>query len=153
MAAIMSPASSSTQRTHRSSSVGRGTKQSRCGTCQTANASRLSPDIGEPPLSSVASLPRSAGERRRRPLLTQFKTQKQCPDQRREILVRRYHARFMQRGTFSKRQQRSAVGCGNGQGAQEARGPQVTSFCAAYAISPAKPLKGLGFTYLITIPI
>ena len=58
MAAIGSPASSSTQRTHRRSSVGRGTVQSRCGTCQTANASRLSPDIGEPPLRNVACLPR-----------------------------------------------------------------------------------------------
>jgi hypothetical protein len=58
MAARMSPASSSTQRTHRRSSVGRGTVQSKCGTCQTANASRLSPDIGEPPLRNVACLPR-----------------------------------------------------------------------------------------------
>jgi len=41
----VSPASSSTQGMRGSSSVGRGTKQSRCGTCQTANASRLSPDI------------------------------------------------------------------------------------------------------------
>ena len=66
MAALgLSPASSSTQRTHRRSSVGRTTVQSRCGTCQTANASRLSPDIGEPPLRSVACLPRSPGERRR----------------------------------------------------------------------------------------
>jgi hypothetical protein len=65
MAVIGSGASSSTQRTHRSSSVGRGTQQSRCGTCQTANASRLLPDIGEPPLRSVACVPRSPGERRR----------------------------------------------------------------------------------------
>ena len=58
MAASVSCASSSTQRTHRRSSVGRGTTESRCGTCQTANASRLSPDIGEPPLRNVACLPR-----------------------------------------------------------------------------------------------
>ena len=66
MAARGSPASSSTQGLRGSSSVGRVTKQSRCGTCQTANASRLSPDIGEPPLRSVACAPRSPGERRSR---------------------------------------------------------------------------------------
>jgi len=68
MAARMSTASSSTQGLRGRSSVGHMTKQSRCGTCQTANASRLSPDIGEPPLRSVACAPRSPGERRRREL-------------------------------------------------------------------------------------
>jgi len=62
MAARMSTVSSSTQGLRGSSSMGRLTKQSRCGTCQTASASRLSPDIGEPPLRSVACLPRSPGE-------------------------------------------------------------------------------------------
>ena len=78
----------------------------------------------------------SGGERRRRTLLTQFTTPKQCPDQQRQILVRRHHARFLQRGFLSKRQQRQAVECGNGRAAQEARGPQVTAFCQALRVSP-----------------
>ena len=84
----------------------------------------------------------SGGERRRRPLLTQFTTPKQCPDQQRQILVRRHHARFLQRGFFWKRQQRQAVECGNGRAAQEARGPQVTAFCQALRLDP--PHRGRG---------
>ena len=84
----------------------------------------------------------SGGERRRRPLLTQFTTPKQCPDQQRQILVRRHHARFLQRGFSWKRQQRQAVECGNGRAAQEARGPQVTAFCQAFRLCP--PHRGRG---------
>ncbi len=84
----------------------------------------------------------SGGERRRRLLLTQFTTPKQCPDQQRQILVRRHHARFLQRGFWSKRQQRQAVECGNGRAAQEARGPQVTAFCQALRLDP--PHRGRG---------
>ena len=84
----------------------------------------------------------SGGERRRRPLLTQFTTPKQCPDQQRQILARRHHARFLQRGLSSKRQQRQAVECGNGRAAQEARGPQVTAFCQAFRLCP--PHRGRG---------
>jgi len=84
----------------------------------------------------------SGGERRRRPLLTQFTTPKQCPDQQRQILARRHHARFLQRGLSSKRQQRQAVECGNGRAAQEARGPQVTAFCQAFRLYP--PHRGRG---------
>ncbi len=81
MAAHLSPASSSTQGMRGSSLVGRMTKQSSCGASQTASASGLSPDIGEPanPCSSSVGktvkvtvlptpTPRSAGERRRRPV-------------------------------------------------------------------------------------
>ena len=73
-----------------------------------------------------------------------LKTQKQCPDQRRQILFRRHHARFLQRGWgfWSKRQQRQAVECGNGRAAQEARGPQVTAFCQALRLDP--PHRGIG---------
>jgi len=79
----------------------------------------------------------SGGERRRRPLLTQFTTPKQGPDQQRQILARRHHARFLQRESLSKRQQRQAVECGNGLAAQEARGPQVTAFCQALRVYPS----------------
>ena len=87
----------------------------------------------------------SGGERRRRPLLTQFTTPKQCLHQQRQILVRRHHARFLQRKSSSKRQQCQAVECGNGRAAQEARGPQVTAFCEKLRVSPASGLSpGLG---------
>ena len=85
----------------------------------------------------------SGGERRRRPLLTQFTTPKQCPDQQRQILARRHHARFLQRGSLSKRQQRQAVECGNGRAAQEARGPQVTAFCPPLRERRRRPLHNV----------
>ncbi len=68
MAAVGSFPSISTRRIHHSLSVGRVTRRSGCGMLTVARSSRSSRATGNRILRKVASLPRSAGERRRRPL-------------------------------------------------------------------------------------
>jgi WD40 repeat protein len=70
MAAVMYIASVSILRIPPCLSVGRSTGRSGCGMWERARSSRSSRATGDCILRKVASLPRSAGERRRRPVAT-----------------------------------------------------------------------------------